>query len=532
MPQGKKLNVWLPLLFAVVMIVGMSVGFSLRENTSRPGSLFRQQKSTVLQQVLDLVHLRYVDPVSMDTLANGAIQQVLARLDPHSIYIPAASLGEINEDLMGNFQGIGVEFNIFSDTVNIITVMDNGPGAAAGLRTGDLIVKVGDSLVAGNGITTAKIKRLLRGPGASTVMLTVSRDHNLVHIPVRRGIIPIVSVDAAYMMSKTKGYIHLNKFSETTYREFMKAMEDLKRQGMQQLILDLRDNGGGVLQQAVEIADEFLSGTKLIVYTEGNSSPRQEYHCKRDGLFETGKLAVLVNEGTASASEVLVGALQDWDRCSIVGRRTYGKGLVQEQYDLTDGSALRLTIARYYTPAGRSIQKSYSRGDEEYAGDIMNRFHKGEMTNADSNHVDRLGKAYKTMGGRTVFGGGGIMPDIFVPVDTAAATHHFGLLFAGNTLSNFAYHYFMQHRQGLAAVPGAVDFYRENQSNDSLWTAFTRFSRQDSLNTTGITGSDKDFARKRILALIARQQWRSNGFFEVINSGDSSVVKASRALDQ
>ncbi len=533
MTTGKKLNTWLPVLFSVVMIAGISIGYTLRENTTRPGSgLLKKQKTGTLQQVLDLVRFNYVDPVSPDTLADDAIQQVLSKLDPHSIYIPAVNLGEVNEDLQGNFQGIGVEFNIFSDTVNVITVMENGPSDKAGLHTGDKIIKVGDSLVAGNGITTARIKKLLRGPGASNVVLTILRDNKLMPFSLERGIIPIVSVDAAYMVNKDDGYIHINKFSITTYEEFMKSLEKLKGQGMKKLMLDLRDNGGGILQEAVEIADEFLDGTKLIVYTQGNSKPKEEYRCKRDGLFETGKLVVLVNEGTASASEVLAGALQDWDRAEIIGRRTYGKGLVQEQYELTDGSALRLTVARYYTPTGRSIQKPYNKGEEDYASDITNRYHNGEMTNADSNHVQQRGQAFKTKSGRVVYSSGGIMPDIFVSVDTSIISRYFAKLYANNTMSNFAYRYFMQHHAALNALPSATELFNQYKNSDPLWNEFAAFAEKDSVNITAFSARDKEFAQQRLLSLIARQQWKNNGFYEVLNANDLTVKRGMEELDK
>ena len=530
MRAQKKLHIWLPLLFAIIMIAGMSIGYKLRENTAKPGSLFKMQQSTRLQQVMDLIHLKYVDAVSTDTLADEAIQQMLTKLDPHSIFIPATTLGEVNEDLQGNFQGIGVEFNIFSDTVHIITVLENGPSDKAGLQVGDRLLKVGDSVVAGNGITTIRIKKLLRGPGASKVIITVFRNKQSVPVTVERGVIPIPSVDAAYMIDRQDGYIHINKFSETTYREFMQALEKLQKNGMQKLMLDLRDNGGGILQEAIEMADEFLDGTKLIVYTQGNNNPRQEYRCKRDGLFEKGKLVVLVNEGTASASEVLVGALQDWDRAEIIGRRTYGKGLVQEQYDLTDGSALRLTVARYYTPSGRSIQKPYNKGEEDYESDITNRYHHGEMTNADSNHVQEKGKAYKTQSGRTVYAGGGIMPDVFVSVDTSVISRAFARVYGSNTLSNFAYRYFMEHRNELKNIPTATDLYNQYKNSNPLWNEFSSFTqKEDSINIANLPPKDRQFAQQRLIALMARQQWRSNGFYEVLNATDSTV---SRGLEE
>jgi carboxyl-terminal processing protease len=314
--------------------------------------------------------------------------------------------------------------------------------------------------------------------------------------------------------------------------EFMISLEKLQKQGMQKLMLDLRDNGGGILQEAIEMADEFLDGNKLIVYTQGNNSPKQEYRCKRDGLFEKGKLVVLVNEGTASASEVLVGALQDWDRAEIIGRRTYGKGLVQEQYDLADGSALRLTIARYYTPSGRSIQKPYNKGEDEYASDIVNRYHNGEMTNADSNHVQLKGKAFKTQSGRDVYSGGGIMPDVFVSVDTSVISRNFARLYTNNTLSNFAYHYYMQHQAELKTIPSATDLFNRYKTSEPLWNQFSAFAIKDSVNISGFTAKDREFAQQRLLSLIARQQWRNNGFYEVINENDLTVKKGIEEINK
>ncbi len=532
MKTQRKLNTWLPLLFAVVMIAGMSIGYKLRENVTKPGSFFQAEKKAPLQEVIDLVQLKYVDKVSADALADEAIQQMLAKLDPHSVFIPASTLGEVNEDLQGNFQGIGVEFNIFDDTVHVVTVLEGGPSDKAGLQVGDRFLKVGDSAVAGNGISTTRIKKLLRGPGGSSIGITLLRSNKPVQVTIRRGTIPLVSVDAAYMTDAQTGFIHIAKFSETTYEEFMTALEKLQKEGMKKLVLDLRDNGGGILGDAIEMADEFLGGNKLIVYTEGEHSPRQEYRCKREGLFEKGKLVVLVDEGTASASEVLVGALQDWDRATIIGRRTFGKGLVQEQYDLSDGSALRLVVARYYTPSGRSIQKPYNQG-EDYGNDILYRYQHGEMVNADSNHV-KIGTAYKTPAGRTVYGGGGIMPDVFVPVDTTSISHAFARLYTGNTMSNFAYRYYISHRQDLTGDNSSPTlFYKRYKDSQPLWSAFTSFAaKEDSVNVSSISAKDRAQAEQRLLALIARQQWRSNGFYEVMNADDPTVIKGLQEVNK
>ncbi|HXD77155.1 MAG TPA: S41 family peptidase, partial [Puia sp.] len=369
----KKLQVWLPLLFAIVMIVGMLIGFRLRGNI-RPTGFFKTRKASTVQEVLDLVKNNYVDTVNTDTLGDNAIQGMLAHLDPHSTYFPAVDIPEMTEKMEGAFEGIGITFEIFSDTVNVIKVLADGPSDKAGLKVGDKFIRIGDSVVAGNGITNEKITNLLRGPGASQVAITLLRvghPDSPMRVTVNRGMIPLPSLDAAYMVNKETGYIRINRFSATTHAEFARAVMKLQSQGLRNLILDLRENGGGYLQEAVEIADDFLDGDKLIVYTVGAHSPRVDYRCKRDGLFEKGKLAVLTDEHTASASEVLAGALQDWERATIVGRRTFGKGLVQQEYQLSDGSSLHLTVSRYYTPTGRSIQKPYDNaGHEEYYEEV------------------------------------------------------------------------------------------------------------------------------------------------------------------
>ena len=382
--NANKLRAWLPLLLSLSMFLGILLGYRLRGNIPSRAGMFRSHSATPMQEVMELVRNRYVDRVDPDTIAEDAINALLERLDPHSVFIPARELMDVNEDLSGGFEGIGVEFNIFDDTAHVLFVIKDGPSEKAGLQTGDRFLKVEDSAVAGRGISSDGIRSLLRGPGGSKVKVTVLRGERMVDATITRGRIPLNALEAAYMLTPTTGYIRLGKFSETCYEEFMGALEALLGKGMKELVLDLRDNGGGILDEAVEIADEFLSGNRLIVYTEGEHIPRREYTCRRNGLFETGKLVLLLDEASASASEVLAGALQDWDRATVIGRRSFGKGLVQEQYDLSDGSALRLTVARYYTPLGRSIQKPYTDGSEKYDGEILERFHNGGLTRPDT----------------------------------------------------------------------------------------------------------------------------------------------------
>lgn len=525
MKQGKKVQVWLPLLFAVVMIGGMVVGYKLRDNTQVASNVFRfDTKRSPLQEVLDLVMLKYVDKVAVDTLGNAAIQDMLTKLDPHSNFIPAQHLGALTEDLQGNFQGIGIEFQLFRDTVNVVNVVPGGPSEKAGLQVGDKFLKVGDTTVTG-GISSDRIKELLRGPGGSKVTTTLLRNGQPISVTITRGTIPLPSLDAAYLLEPGTGYMRISKFSETTYEEFMAGLEKLQGEGMKSLILDLRGNGGGILGEAVDMADEFLDGDKLIVYTEGNNMKRQEYRARRNGLFETGKLVLLMDEQSASASEVLAGALQDWDRATIVGRRSFGKGLVQEQYQLSDGSALRLTVARYYTPSGRSIQKPYDKGIEDYQDDLHKRFENGEMNNADSIHAAN-GKAYKTSKGRTVYGGGGIVPDVFVGADTTLLSSSVTALYRNNTIGNFTYLYYVRNRASVDGFKSPVSYNDAIRFSENDWQSLKKMAEQDSVKVGDFTSADRSFLSERMKALIARYRWRSEGYFQVLNAGDEVVRKA------
>jgi len=530
----KKLQVWLPLLFAIVMVVGMVIGFRLRGNI-RTSGFFQRASQSSMQEVMDLIDKKYVDTVSNDSLGENAIDGMLSRLDPHSLFIPAADLSEVNEDLQGNFEGIGVEFQIFDDTVNVMNVLAGGPSDKAGLQVGDKFIKVGDSVVAGNGINNDKIRRMLRGPGSSKVTVTLLRVGEAGRpraITITRGIIPLPSVDVAYMINKETGYIRINKFSETTHAEFAQALMKLQSQGLQRLVLDLRENGGGILQESIEIADEFLDGDKLIVYTVGAHSPKMEYRCRRDGLFEKGKLALLTDEGTASASEVLTGAMQDWDRATIIGRRTFGKGLVQEQYQLSDGSALRLTIARYYTPTGRSIQKPYNKGHEDYDEEVMNRFHDGEVIHGDT--AMHSGPAFTTLGPekRTVYGGGGIIPDIFVGFDTSTFSRSITSLYVNGTLNRFIYTYYIQHLSSFQPFNGPAAFIAGFHDDEKVWNALTAYAAKDTIDLRPLPDKDKQALQHRIKALLARQIWRTEGYYEVSNAYDPVVAKALEVVEK
>jgi carboxyl-terminal processing protease len=525
----KKLNFWLPLLFAVAMILGMIIGFRLYPSTVT-GGLFKTGKLGPVQEVLDIIRSKYVDSVYDDSLSDDAIQGVLSHLDPHSYYIPAADQVEMNEDLQGNFQGIGVEFQIFSDTVSITNVLPEGPSEKAGLQVGDQIVRVNDSLVAGNGITAERIKKLLRGPGASRVTVTMFRNHSLKPFEIQRGIIPLPALDASYMLNKESGYIRINKFSRTTFQEFLTALEMLEKQGMKKLVLDIRGNGGGIVDEAVNMADEFLGNDELIVYTEGRKSPRKDYRAQRPGSFESGKLILLVDEGTASASEILAGALQDWDRASIVGRRTFGKGLVQEPFELNDGSELRLTIARYYTPLGRSIQKPYNKGREAYNEEVIDRFHNGEVIHGDTTSV-HTGPVFRTPDGRQVYGGGGITPDLFVALDTTKISNEVSALYISGSLNIFIYDYYIRHQAALKQFQTVGTFYTGFNQDAALWKDLKSHAAKDSIDLSDVSPAERIAVENRVKALLARLVWRSQGYYYVLNQTDPVLKKAMELLE-
>lgn len=526
MMGNKKLQVWLPLIFALVLTVGMLLGYKLG-NKHGGNSFFSSNNRNTLQQALDIIRLKYVDSVAIDSLQGMAIEQMINELDPHSVYLPPADLKEANEDLEGRFDGIGVEFNVFYDTINIIYVIADGPGDKAGLQIGDKILKVNDSLLTGKLLSTDEIRDRIRGSKGSKAVLQLLRDGKPQTITVTRSTIPVSSIDAAYMMDKATGYIRLNKFSENSYEEFMEAMERLKKEGLQNLIFDLRENGGGFMNEAVDMADEFLDGDKLVVYTEGVNSKKKEYRCKRPGIFETGKLVLLVDELSASASEALAGALQDWCRATIIGRRTFGKGLVQDQFQLKDGSAIRLTISRYYTPLGRSIQRSYEKGKKVYMDELWERHSNGELLFADSNKFHN-GKPYINMCKDTVYGGGGIMPNIFIPIDTALYEQQLNNLIAGEPLRSFVYNYYLRHKKQLEQYGSASDYTKGFNAAD-LWDEFLKTGVLASNLTTG---KEKDLIRQQLKALFARFKWRRAGYLEVLNANDIVIKRALENIRQ
>ncbi len=525
---SKKFQVWLPVLFALVMVAGMMIGYQLKDKTLG-NRFFNLSRRTSLQELVELVKGKYVDKVSSDSINQLAANELLSHLDPHSVYIPADHLKEVNEELMGNFQGIGVEFQILDDTVNVMHVVADGPSAKAGLMVGDKFLNVNDSVtIAGKKLKSDDIRKLLRGPMDTKVTVQILREGAKKSVVISRGVIPVSPIDAAYMIDAQTGYLRINKFAERTYEAFMQNMEKLKKAGMKKLILDLRGNGGGLMKEATDIADEFLSDEKLIVYTEGEHVPRYEYHCKRDGIFEEGKLDVLIDEGTASASEVLSGALQDWDRATIIGRRSFGKGLVQQQFQLTDGSAVRLTIARYYSPLGRNIQKSYSKGKLQYEEELAERFHNGEVVKGDT--TKPTGKPFKTPGGRIVYGGGGITPDIFVPLDTTRMTPLLMKLYYKATLGSFVYNYYLQNKDIFKGIVSPSELVTKFIPGEKEWTSLVSYAKKDTIALNNIDAKEKTEILKRMQIMMARQIWRTEGYFVISNRNDETVKKALEGM--
>lgn len=478
----------------------------------------------------------YVDDVDKNKLVDAAIVSMLAELDPHSIYIPKEDLEEVNEPLKGNFEGVGIQFNIVRDTIYVVDAISGGPSERIGIRAGDRIVSIDKENVAGISFKNNDVMKRLRGKKGTKVDVRILRkgESSPLDFTITRDKIPIFSVEASYMAEPSIGYIKVSRFSATTMKEFREKLTELKAAGMKDLVLDLQGNGGGYLRTAIEMADEFLGDRKLVVYTEGRTSPREDTYATKDGLFEKGRLVVLVDEGSASASEIVSGAIQDWDRGLIVGRRSFGKGLVQRPVMLSDGSAVRLTVSRYYTPSGRSIQKSYDEGVEAYQREKSERLAKGELTTADSIHMTDTVK-YFTMNKRVVYGGGGIMPDVFVPIDTTQSSEYFGQLVRKGVLNTFALAEVDRKRETmLAAYPTVAAFARDFQVTDAMSKELQGFATRE-----GITfdeagwGRSKGLITLRLKALIARDLWNTSAYWQVINAEnpvDRSFQKAVEAL--
>ncbi|MDD2562626.1 MAG: S41 family peptidase [Salinivirgaceae bacterium] len=529
MYKNSKIQILLPIIIAVSVVFGMYVYKTLFGNNLETAG-GRNNNLNKIDILLQLVGENYVDTVSYDTLVENAIPKIIEQLDPHSIYIPAKELAEADEPIRGNFDGIGITFNLRNDTVYVIQPIQGGPSEKVGIRGGDRIIKVNDTIVAGIKITNEKIMARLKGLKGTKVNITVVRpgiDKEL-SFDIIRDKIPIHSIDVAYVAQGDVGYLKISRFSMTTYNEFMEKIALLKQQGMRKLILDLRGNGGGILQDAVRIVDEFLPAGKTIVYTEGKARPRFDYLSSARGFLQNNDVVIMIDEWSASASEILAGAIQDNDRGIIVGRRSFGKGLVQEPIYFNDGSALRLTVARYFTPTGRSIQKSYD-NEEEYAKDLITRFEHGEFTQEDSIKHDESLK-YTTPGGKTVYGGGGIMPDIFVPADTTRGSKFFSKVRQMGIDFQFTYDYADQNREKLKTYTDAksLENYLHRQE---IMQKFYDYAIKKGVKVTDAerTKGDK-YLEKQIKALIVRNLIDETGFYLIMNEIDPTFLKALEVI--
>lgn len=477
----------------------------------------------------------YVDSVDSEALVETAIRNMLQELDPHSIYFSKEELQAANEPLNGNFEGIGIQFNILKDTIFVVSPISGGPSEKLGIQAGDKIVTVEGENVAGIGITNQDVMDLLKGPKGTKVRVGIKRGNvkKLLDFDIIRDRIPIYSVDASYMIDETTGYIKVNRFAKTTMRELRQALSKLKAEGMEDLVFDLQGNGGGLLNTAIEMADEFLSDDKLIVYTEGRAFPRDETYARRVGMFEKGKLVVLIDEGSASASEIVSGAVQDWDRGLIIGRRSFGKGLVQRPVALPDGSAVRLTVQKYYTPSGRCIQKPYDEGVEAYRREKFERFENGELWSLDGvDFPDSL--KYKTnIKKRTVYGGGGILPDIFVPIDTTYSSEYFSRIIRSGTMNQFILEYVDRNRDELSSrYPDPATFVDDFEVNDALTDEMIGYATQQEIEFVEEDWKiSKDAIAIRTKALIGRNLFDYTVFYQVINELNPAYKRALEVLE-
>jgi carboxyl-terminal processing protease len=530
----KRIVLFLPLLLALVLVGGIFMGKQMASGT-KMAIPFQHDLSTSnkLDQVMSYIENDYVDTIDRDELLESTISELLQSLDPHSYYIPVEDYKAMNDPLEGNFDGIGVEFRITDDTIMIVNPIGGGPSEKLGIMAGDRIVKVDTSLVAGVGVDNQRVMKLLKGPKGTKVNVSIHRPGTikLIDFTITRDEIPLHSVESAYMLNNEVGYIKVTRFAKNTHEEFLDAANQLKKKGMKSVVIDLRNNGGGFLTSATEMADEFLPKGKMIVYTKGKARSKEEFYATSRGSLEDIKVAVLINESSASASEILAGAIQDNDRGLVVGRRSFGKGLVQEGIQWPDGSGIRLTVARYYTPTGRSIQKSYEKGVDAYNSEAYERFQSGELQSEDSIHfVDSL--KYTTPGGKIVYGGGGIMPDLFVPIDTVGASEYFGQLNYRGLFYQFGFDYTDKHRKEIVTQYSNGDnFLKKFSISSQLMNEFVGYATEKGIekDEAGLAEST-DLIKNRLKATIGRNLFGDEVFYPIVNATDITISKAVDAL--
>lgn len=523
----------LPFIFSIALALGVIIGARMGNPVAASNGV--EGSMSKFRQVLSYIENDYVDEVNTEEILEEVIDEMLQRLDPHTSYISTADIDLIRSQLQGNFEGIGIEFNIFKDTIYVVAPLSGGPSEKVGLLSGDKIVKVDGETIAGVGFTNRDVITRLRGEKGSAVNVSIKRSGNddLLDFEIIRDVIPQYSIDVAYMAEPNTGYMKVSKFSATTYMEFKEALLGLQEQGMDRLILDLTGNTGGYLDRAVDMVDEVLEDGKLIVYTEGKESRYNERHvASKGGDFEAGSLIVLIDQGSASASEIVSGAIQDHDRGLIVGRRSFGKGLVQLPIALNDGSELRLTISRYYTPSGRCIQKPYGEDlDEYYRDDILTRYESGEVFHEDSIKINKE-LTFLTAGGRKVYGGGGIIPDHFVPIDTTGNSAYLNRLFSSNSIAEYSLNYYNREQTNLE-VTGLKSFLSSFEVSDQMLQDLVAYGASN-----GVKYNEKEFAESKDLlkiyvkAFIGRRVWNNDGFYPVWNEQNEIFQRALELFEE
>ncbi|MFY0627874.1 MAG: S41 family peptidase [Reichenbachiella sp.] len=529
--QNTKSQIRLPIFLALAISLGIFIG--AWTSSPEPSGTDLSKSVGKFREILNYIDRNYVDEVETEVLVEKAISEMLEDLDPHSVYITAEELKYSLADLEGNFEGIGIEYSIFRDTIHVVTPLSGGPSEEVGLKAGDKIIEVNDEVVAGIGIKNKGVLDRLRGDKGSEVKVSILRKNEeaLLDFNIIRDKIPQFSVDAAYMVDDEIGYIKVNRFTATTYDEFKVALKKLNDQGLEKLVLDLTGNPGGYMDKAIKMADEFLAGNPMIVFTKGKEYRyNQEHRADFSGGFEDKPLIVLIDEGSASASEIVSGAIQDNDRGLIVGRRSFGKGLVQMPMDLSDGSELRLTISRYYTPSGRSIQKDYDGNLDDYHSDIYERYNTGEMYSADKIEInDSL--AFKTAKGRTVYGGGGIVPDFFVPIDTVGSSRYLNRLFNSNSIREFALKYSDENRESLM-TEGYSKYFSSFEVTGTMLKELIAIAESNKLK---FDQKEFEYSKKLIKiyvkAQIARGVWDNDGFYPIFNQTNEIYNQALTLFD-
>lgn len=513
-------NKYLPIFFCVTLALGVILGGVL--NFPNQNQFFAKNNSkNKLNRLIDFIDNEYVDNVNTDSIVNLTVDNILAKLDPHSVYIPPTEQAEVLESMKGDFVGIGVNFYMYNDSVAIIKTVENGPSAKAGVKAGDRILYADKTKLFGRKLPNDSLFSKLKGSVGSVIELTVYRksEGKKIKVKIKRDVIPLKSVDVSMLLKNNTGYIKINRFAETTYNEFEAGLLNLKKQGAKSLIIDVRDNGGGYMEEAIAIADELLKDKQLIVFTKNKKGTIDKTFATKQGNFETGNVYVLINENSASASEILAGAIQDNDRGTIVGRRSFGKGLVQREMDFEDGSAVRLTIARYYTPTGRSIQKPYSKGNEAYFKESDARFQNGELYNKDSIKVSDTLK-FKTKKGKIVYGGGGIVPDIFVPLEVEHGSESTAYLLESGIVGHFVFEQLDANRNIFKGLT-FEQFKAKMDATDVYFNSFQKYIFQNGLDLK--FGKSKSLVKRYIAAEFARQLYGENYYYEIVLKEDAMI---------